>query len=71
MNTPVLAVALLAAGVLAAVVGLVVSVLMARRRLGEGTGPRERADLGFVVMITGLAVAIIRGGDSVFLLLTT
>lgn len=70
MNTPVLAVALLAAGVLAAVVGLVVSVLMARRRLEKGTGPRERADPGFVVMITGLAVAIIGGGDSVFLLLT-
>lgn len=70
MNTPLLAVVLLAAGALAAVVGLVVSVLMARRRLEEGTGPRERTDPGFVVMITGLAVAIIGGGDSVFLLLT-
>jgi len=70
MNTSVLAVALLAAGLLAAVTGLLVSVLIARRRVAEGTAPRERADLGFVVMIGGLAVAMIGAGDWVFLLLT-
>jgi hypothetical protein len=70
MNTSQLAVALLAAGLLAAASGLLVSVLAARRRFAAGIGPRERADVGFVVMIVGLAVAIIGGGDFVFLLLT-
>jgi hypothetical protein len=71
MNTPVLAVALLAVGLLAAVVGLIVSVLAARRRLAAGTGSRERVDPGYVVMIVGLALAILGGGDWVFLLLTS
>jgi len=70
VNTPPLAVALLAGGLLAAVTGLLVSVLTAGRRYTGGDGPPGWTDLGFVGMVIGLVVAILGSGDWVFLLLT-
>lgn len=71
MNTPPLAVALLIGGLVAAAVGLTVSVVTAGRRSAEAAGPRGRADLGFVGMVLGLVVAIVGSGDGVYLLLTS
>lgn len=71
MNTPPLAVALLVAGLLAAGIGLLVSVLTARRRSDERTGPRRRTDVGFAGMVIGLVLAMVGSGDWVYLLLSS
>lgn len=69
MGTPVLAAVLAVAGVVAAFAGLGMSVLLSRRREPVESGPAVRMDAGLVVLVTGLVVAILAGGDWVFLVL--
>jgi hypothetical protein len=71
MGTPALAAVLVVVGIVAALVGLVFSVLMSQRRPAAGPSPALHTDPGLVVVVSGLVVAIFGAGDWVFMVLTT
>lgn len=71
MGTPALAVALVGAGIVAAFLGLLISMVRSRHRHVVESGPAVHADAGLVVLVSGLVVAILGAGDWVFLLLTS
>ena len=70
MGSPALAAAVFGAGLVAAVLGMVISIATARRRRLFASGVGLRVDGGLVVLVTGLVVTILGAGDLAFLLLT-
>lgn len=69
MSALLTSVAIIAAGVVVALVGFVLSARSTRRSVTE-TGPTTRADITVAVVVFGLVASIFGGGYLAFLLLT-
>lgn len=69
MNGLMTSIAIVAAGVVVALVGFVLSARTTRRSVPE-SGPTTRADIAVAVVVFGLVGSIFGGGYLAFLLLT-
>lgn len=70
MSALLTSIAIVAAGVVVALVGFVLSARSTRRSVTE-TGPTTRADIAVAVVVFGLVGSIFGGGYLAFLLLTS
>lgn len=70
MGSPLLASVVSGAGLVVALLGLLVGVLMSRRRRPMQPGNAGRIDPWFTLMVAGLVVVILGAGDWVMLALT-
>ena len=68
VNSPGLAIAIMVAGVLAALVGAAMSARAARRAVAED-GPTARSDIAVAVLVFGIAAVLFGAGDMAYLLL--